>query len=388
MESIEVIMSNALSRELILKDYIAASERGQPYTWFNYQPINLPGYEATLPLAGRDCFDRVQAIAQAIDDEFDGQAIRVIDWGCNLGFFAFELARRGHEVVGVDSDRRAIDVCRYIAEHSGLAQPPRFFCDTLAASSIPLYGDFDAAICLSVLHHLRDERQSTIRRFASQYPYAFIEMDGRNFGHHDLSCFYWSVQSIAQTNDRYGTGTRRRHTWRCSNTSEGSSFQNLKANNFVGGRGVFCKQQSGITTVIKREALSSTHTWIRTDLRHELAMYRRWPHCRFFTGLVDFGEDEQDRWIEFEYVKNDESKNIEEIREFFRFLEDNRLFMLDISRDAFLFRAGRLKVVDLESLFPVAATVSELVTQQTSRSSIRLDTYQKQFDFIAEGIKS
>lgn len=201
-------MPDAISRKSILVDYVAASKRGQPYTWFNYQPINLPGYEVTLPLAGRNCFDRIQGISQTIEEEFSGQRVRVIDWGCNLGFFAFELARLGHDVVGIDMDRRVVDVCRYLAEHSGLDKPPRFFCDRLNPSSIPLYGEFDVAICLSVFHHLRDDRHATLRKFANQYSRAFIEMDGQDFGQHDLCSYYWRQLSIVQSNDRYGTGTR------------------------------------------------------------------------------------------------------------------------------------------------------------------------------------
>lgn len=68
--------------------------------------------------------------------------------------------------------------------------------------------------------------------------------------------------------------------------------------------------------------------------------------------------------------------------------ESNRLFILDVSRDAFLFRGNSLKVVDLESLFPLTGTVQELLDARSKRTGLRLDTYQKQFDYIAGGIKS
>jgi SAM-dependent methyltransferase len=387
LESIKLIMTTTISHESILRDYITASERGQPYTWFNYQPINLPGFEATLPLAGRDCFDRSQAIAQTIEDTFQSERIKIIDWGCNLGFFAFELAARGHDVVGIDADRRVIDVCRYLARSSNLTHPPRFYCDRLDETSVNLYGEFDVAICLSVLHHLHDNRKQVIADFSRLFPRAFIEMDGRNFGCHELSSFYWDIREIVECHDRYGAGTRQRKTWFCNNEATGSQYTNLKRQNIIGGRGVFLREQTGRQSVLKRESVGSSHTWIRTNLQHELEMYQTWEACPFFARLLDHGRDERNQWIECEFVEDDGSANIESLNAFFAFLEANGLFVLDISVDSFLFQEGQLRFVDLESLFCVSTTIRDLVKQRTSRDTIALDSYEKQLTYITRRLK-
>ena len=54
-------------KENILAKYKAAAQTGKPYSWLNYQPINLPGYEETVPLRGRDCFNRSEAILNQLD---------------------------------------------------------------------------------------------------------------------------------------------------------------------------------------------------------------------------------------------------------------------------------------------------------------------------------
>jgi len=375
-------MSTSISQASILSAYITASQKGRPYTWFNYQPINLPGYETTLPLAGRNCFDRLEAIALKVDERFRGARIRIIDWGCNLGFFAFELASRGHDVVGIDADRHTIDVCRYLAANTGLVNPPKFFCDKLDFNSIELYGGFDVAICLSVLHHLRRERASVLDRFSKVYPQAFIEMDGRDFGRHELGSYFWQLEEVARSRDRYGTGTRVRKTFFCNNVSENHCYTNIKQRNIVGGRGVFLRRSKETTTVVKRESLRSNHTWIRTNLTHELQMYQTWANCPFFVDLIDSGDDKQYRWIECQFIENDESVSRAAIHDFFKFLEENRLFILDLCSDSFLFDSGQLYFVDLESLFPIETTIADLVQSRTTRDSIRLDTYQKQIAYL------
>ena len=75
----------------VITKYKSAAESGKPYSWLNYQPINLPGYEETIPLRGRDCFDRSEAIFNHLNTivKHPERMITVVDWGSNLGFFCF-----------------------------------------------------------------------------------------------------------------------------------------------------------------------------------------------------------------------------------------------------------------------------------------------------------
>jgi hypothetical protein len=85
-------------------------------------------------------------------------------------------------------------------------------------------------------------------------------------------------------------------------------------------------------------------------------------------------------------VHADRSGSLDELRRFFRFLEDRRLFLLDVEGCSFLFRNGRLAVVDLESLFPVETTVADLVRSRTRKSAIEQDDYEKQLRYVARRV--
>jgi tRNA (mo5U34)-methyltransferase len=77
----------------------------------------------------------------------------VLDIGCNAGFYAFEMKRRGAaRVVGIDTDARYLAQARLAAEVLGhdieLAQ--------LDVYSVPrLHERFDVVIFMGVLYHLR-----------------------------------------------------------------------------------------------------------------------------------------------------------------------------------------------------------------------------------------
>lgn len=365
--------------EKILQKYRHAAAAGKPYTWFNYQPINLPGYEETLSLRGRDCFDRSQSIARKLNTVFGDKSLSIIDWGCNLGFFCFELAKLGHRVVGVDNNPTNIEICRSLAHTNEFPIRPQFFCDELSTDSLPNYGQQDVALCFSVLHHLKDKKLPTLAEFSRHYPHAFIEMDGSGYGFHTLYAFYWKLEEIVETNDRYGKGHRKRKTWFCSNHVGGTGYQNIKQRNIVGSRGVFKAERDDRVSVIKRELQpGKTHTWVDTNLLHERDMYRRFEGVRFFPRLLDHQTTDDGHWIELEFIPDDESYVESELHAFFQFLRENKLFILDFTSDSFLFCEGRLKVVDLETLFPIETSLDDLIRTRTRRGRVPFATYEDQ----------
>jgi tRNA (mo5U34)-methyltransferase len=79
---------------------------------------------------------------------------RVLDVGCNAGFYSFELARRGADVTALDIDRRYLRQARWAAERYGLA-------DRIEFRQGSVYGlarsheQFDLVLFLGVLYHLR-----------------------------------------------------------------------------------------------------------------------------------------------------------------------------------------------------------------------------------------
>lgn len=80
----------------------------------------------------------------------------VLDVGCGTGDNALFLASRGHEVLGVDLARAAIDRARSKARHRGVA------AEFMLADALALAGldrTFDTAIDVGLFHSLADEER-------------------------------------------------------------------------------------------------------------------------------------------------------------------------------------------------------------------------------------
>jgi tRNA (mo5U34)-methyltransferase len=84
----------------------------------------------------------------------DLSGCRVLDIGCNAGFYSFELARRGAQVTAIDIDPHYLDQAHWAARRFGLQQRIEF----RRASVYSLAGSaekFDIVWFLGVLYHLR-----------------------------------------------------------------------------------------------------------------------------------------------------------------------------------------------------------------------------------------
>ena len=262
---------SAITRQAVLSIYKDAAATGRPYTWTNYQPLICQDMRRRYCLGEIASIDLHRSCRSSNNVSPAGRFGS--SWGCNLGFFAL-AGERGHAAVGIDCDARLVDICRFVGEQRPNPRP-RFRCDRLDSRSASEHGEFDLAICLSVLHHLVDDKLPTLLAFARCYCDAVIEMDGRDFGFHDLFPFYWSLREIGEANDRYGAGRRLRKLWHASNSPGGAVYFPIKDRNLVPGRGIFRRTIGDRRSVVKRELLDARHTWIRTNLEHEIAMYLR-----------------------------------------------------------------------------------------------------------------
>lgn len=77
-------------------------------------------------------------------DAMVGRGARILDAGCGPGRVGGELARRGHEVVGVDVDPVLVEAAG--EDHPG----PRWIVEDLAELDLPARGiseGFDAVVC-------------------------------------------------------------------------------------------------------------------------------------------------------------------------------------------------------------------------------------------------
>lgn len=120
--------------------------------WFHN--LHLPDGAQTAPEHPLGDFPTVKwrQIAPCIALDLTGW--RVLDVGCNAGFYSFELARRGAQVTALDIDPRYLAQARWAAREYGLD-------DRIEFRTGSVYGlargreRFDLVWFLGVLYHLR-----------------------------------------------------------------------------------------------------------------------------------------------------------------------------------------------------------------------------------------
>src|SRR5690606_1041782 len=78
---------------------------------------------------------------------------RVLDIGCNAGFYSFELAKRGAHVLGIDVNDHYLRQARWAADVLGLAGQVAFRRTTVYEAAD--LGAFDLVLFMGVFYHLR-----------------------------------------------------------------------------------------------------------------------------------------------------------------------------------------------------------------------------------------
>jgi tRNA (mo5U34)-methyltransferase len=121
--------------------------------WFHN--LHLPDGRQTAPdhpLGDFPSFKWTQ-IESALPADLNG--LRVLDIGCNAGFYSIALARRGARVLGVDVDEHYLRQACWARERFGLSE------EQLALRRMHVYElgrmeeTFDVVLFLGVLYHLR-----------------------------------------------------------------------------------------------------------------------------------------------------------------------------------------------------------------------------------------
>jgi len=120
--------------------------------WFHN--LHLPGGLQTAPDHPLGDFPayKWRELAPHLPDDLSGWT--ALDIGCNAGFYTFELARRGAEVVGIDLDEHYLRQARWAADRLGVAEQVEFRqmqVYDLARSETT----YDLVLFMGVLYHLR-----------------------------------------------------------------------------------------------------------------------------------------------------------------------------------------------------------------------------------------
>ncbi|HYE38778.1 MAG TPA: TIGR04290 family methyltransferase [Ramlibacter sp.] len=121
--------------------------------WFHN--LHLPGGVQTLPnhfLGGDFPSFKWEQIRPHVPEDLTGW--RVLDVGCNAGFYSFELARRGASVLAIDMEPLYLDQARWAVQQFGLQDRVEFRqlqVYDLARSS----EQFDLVWFMGVFYHLR-----------------------------------------------------------------------------------------------------------------------------------------------------------------------------------------------------------------------------------------
>jgi tRNA (mo5U34)-methyltransferase len=135
---------------------VAADAIGRQITslapWFHN--LHLPSGHQTAPDHPLGDFPAFKWAAMSPHLPSDMTGLRVLDIGCNAGFYSFQLAARGAQVLAFDSDEHYLAQARWAAEH--LDPERRIAFRRMHVYDLADIGErFDIVLFLGVLYHLR-----------------------------------------------------------------------------------------------------------------------------------------------------------------------------------------------------------------------------------------
>ncbi len=120
--------------------------------WFHN--FHLPNGQQTAPnhFLGDFPTRKWQMIEAHIPEDLSGW--RCLDIGCNAGFYSFELAKRGAEVLGIDSDPIYLRQANWLRENYFTENAPTF--KEMQIHDLAYWKEpFDLVLFMGVFYHLR-----------------------------------------------------------------------------------------------------------------------------------------------------------------------------------------------------------------------------------------
>ena len=144
-------------------------------------------------------YNRIQHVL----DKLNLEGKKVLDMGCNEGFFSLKMEERGASVVGIDIDEHRIEKANFIKE---LLKPKA----KIEFKNLDIYSQefqdsdkFNLCLCLGFIHRVPDPFKA-VSALASKADIIIFEWKALKFGSHDDSFAYFSSKDIDHK-DYYGT---------------------------------------------------------------------------------------------------------------------------------------------------------------------------------------
>lgn len=120
--------------------------------WFHN--LHLPDGTQTAPYHSLGDFPtyKWKRLREHIPQDLSGW--QVLDIGCNAGFYSFELAKRGGQITGIDSDPHYLDQAKWAARQYGLEERITFR-QMQVYDLAHMNETFDLVLFMGVFYHLR-----------------------------------------------------------------------------------------------------------------------------------------------------------------------------------------------------------------------------------------
>jgi SAM-dependent methyltransferase len=144
-------------------------------------------------------FNRIQSIINKLNIE----GKKVLDMGCNEGFFSFKMEERGATVTGIDIDEHRIEKANFIKELIKPVSNVEFKKLDIYSQEFQNSEKFDICLCLGFIHRVPDPFRA-VTAIASKSDIIIFEWKALKFGSHDDSFAYFSQKDIDLI-DYYGT---------------------------------------------------------------------------------------------------------------------------------------------------------------------------------------
>jgi len=201
-------------------------------TWADiYHPI--PFYEFRNLTTQVTFFTPYQRLAMILRGYQNLRGLRVLDLGCNVGFYSFSLAKRGAQVVGVDIRPEYIEIASCVARVYEV--PVTFLNMPITPEFIEEDGKgFDITLCFSMLQWVVEQKgieyaREILRAISKRSRSLFFDV-AVNSGKACLTCEpgrelalvesllrdSTSFRHIAHVGDVQPYGTYRRHVFFCT----------------------------------------------------------------------------------------------------------------------------------------------------------------------------